>query len=122
MKKIFFIISFFIASFVSFSQQTISTYAIQIGNWNYYYEEYSWESLKPCDIDFLIQGDVIIANDVAKSTYYLYDNFNISKAFASWNAIDENSIECIVSIVHKDGLTYLMITYDAICFKYFFKL
>ena len=122
MKKIFLIISFFIVSFISLSQQTISTYAIQIGNWDYYYEEYSWEALKPCDVDFIVQGDVIIANDIAKSTYYLYDNFNINKTFASWNAVDENNIECVVSIVHKDGLTYLMVLYDAICFKYFFKL
>lgn len=122
MRKIFFVISFLIVSFVSFSQHTISTYAIQIGNWNYYYEEYYWEALKPCDIDFIVQGDVITANDIARSTYYLYDNFDINKSFASWNALDENNEECLISIVYKDNLTYLMVTYDAICFKYFFKL
>ncbi len=122
MKKTFLIISFFIISFISLSQQTISTYAVQIGNWNYYYEEYYWESLKPCDVDFLIQRDVIIANDIARSTYYLYENFDINKSFASWKAVDEDDEECIISIVYKDNLTYLMVTYDAICYKYFFKL
>jgi len=95
MKKLILSIAFMVMSLVLYAQKTMNSYALQIGHWNSYSETYSWESLKFCDVKFFFQGDIIIANDVAESTYYTYDVIIQDDYSSSWNAFDEQKRKCI---------------------------
>lgn len=106
---------------VSTAQEVLTSYALQVGHWNDYTETYTWEPLKTCDVKFLLQGDIIISNDAAESTYYTYETLTASETSASWNAFDEERRKCIVSLV-GGASSYFIVIYDDVCYKYFVNL
>lgn len=103
------------------AQERLSSYALQIGHWNEFIQDFNWENVKYCDVGFLIQGDIIIANDEAKSTYYTYNNFDQSELVNSWEAFDEGRRKCIVTMMFGKT-SYFIVTYSDICYRYFVNL
>lgn len=118
MKKLLLIIVLLLTCLIGSAQEVLKSYALQVGHWNTYSENYTWEPLKVCDVDFIFQGDVIIANDVAESTYYTYETLTENDISASWNAFDEQRRKCIVSLLFGEEICFIVI-YNDICYKYF---
>ena len=118
MKKLLLVLVLSLICLIGSAQKTMTSYALQIGHWNSYSETYSWESLKFCDVKFFFQGDIIIANDVAESTYYTYDVIIQDDYSSSWNAFDEQKRKCIVSLVNGEEICFIVI-YNDVCYKYF---
>jgi hypothetical protein len=120
MKKLFFLLIFISTLSVAHSQDKIESYGIQIGNWNYVTQNWDFEQLKTCNVDFIIQGNVIIANDEAKSTYYTYNFFTETETSKSWKALDEKNRECIVALSFKYNTRILSVMYDDVIYKYYY--
>lgn len=118
MKKILFTAVFILTCLICKAQDKLDSYALQIGHWNNYLEDYTWEDVKPCEISFLLQGDVIMANDAAESVYYTYNNFVHNELNNSWQAFDENRTKCIITMMFGET-SYLIVIYNDICYKYF---
>lgn len=118
MKKLLLTIIIIFTSLVSIAQEVLQSYALEVGHWDSYYQEYNWERIKVCDVRFILQGDVIIANDEAESTYYTYETIIATDASASWNAFDEQKRKCIVSLVNGDESVFIVI-YNDICYRYY---
>ena len=117
MKKTLFTLAILFYSGINLAQEKMYSYALQIGFWNFYAEEYEWEEVKNCDVVFFLQGDVIIANDEAKSTYYTYECVLQSKEICRWKAYDESKRKCAISMIF--GKTnFFIVTYNDICYRY----
>ena len=121
MKKALLTLIVVLISLISMAQEVLQSYALQVGHWNEYSETYSWEPLKTCDVKFLLQGDIIIANDAAESTYYTYETLTATETTASWSAYDEERRKCIVSLVGGVS-SYFIVIYNDVCYKYFVNL
>lgn len=105
-------------TFIGTAQEVIKTYALDVGYWNNYTEEWDWETRKKCNVSFLLQGDVIISNDVVGSTYYTYETLESSDIQASWLALDEERRECMVSMKFNNSNNYFVIIYSDVCYRY----
>lgn len=105
-------------TFVGTAQEVINSYALDVGYWNIYTEEWDWETRKKCDVSFILQGDLIISNDLVKSTYYTYQTLTNDDFLASWLALDEKRRECMVSIKINANNNYFVVVYSDICYRY----
>lgn len=119
MKKIILILIIVLTSLVNIAQESIESYALQVGHWNKYLEDFVYEEVKTCDVKFLLQGDVIIANDAAKSIYYTYETIHNDELAASWKAFDEERRNVVVSLYFGKELSVFTVIYDDVCYKYF---
>jgi len=120
MKKLILALLFVIVSLTGKAQpNTISTYGIQIGYWNYVAQDWEYQPLEPCVVSFILQGNVIIANDLAKSTYYTYDLLIETDTRISWKALDEKQLECIVSLANVNDIRCFVVMYDDIIYRYY---
>ena len=120
MKKLILLIGFIIATLVVNAQEIIQSYALDVGEWNIYTEKWDWEIRKKCNVKFILQGDVILANDAAESTYYTYETIYNDEYTASWNAYDEDRRRCIISMTYKgeDREKFLIVIYNDVCYRY----
>jgi hypothetical protein len=119
MKKLILILVVVLSSFVSKAQDVMDTYAVEIGYWQEKDQDWYFDDFKMCEVSFIIQGKMIIANDMNKSTYYLYNMLLDEKDMTSWNAIDEKDRECVISMALKDDYRYFIVIYDDICYRYY---
>jgi hypothetical protein len=118
MKKLLLVLVLSLICLLGSAQTRLNSYALQVGHWNYYSQTYNWDAIKICDVKFFLQGDIIIANDAAESTYYTYEVITQNDYAASWNAFDEQKRKCIVSLLYDEEVCFIVI-YDNICYKYF---
>jgi len=118
MKRLIFTLILLLFSSISVAQEKLDSYALQIGYWNFYTERYDWQETKVCDVSFFVQGDVIIANDYAESTYYTYECTLKSKTICSWLAYDERRRKCWVSMVFGET-SFFIVTYKDMCYRYY---
>lgn len=118
MKKLLLILCLLI-SIITTAQESIESYALQVGHWNEYLEKFVYDEVRSCDVKFLLQGDVIIANDVAKSIYYTYETIHNDELAATWKAFDEERRNVIVSLYFGKELSLFTVIYDDVCYKYF---
>jgi hypothetical protein len=121
MKKILLAFALFLVSTVAIAQEKIESYALQIGFWNAYTEQFDYQPVQPCDVVFFLQGDMIIANDEAKSTYYTYECTLQIEGMSSWNAYDEGRRKCGVSMIFGKT-SFLIVAYSDACYRYFVNL
>ena len=106
-------------SFFGTAQELLETYALDVGVWSDYLQDWIWEPRKKCKINFLFQGDIIIANDAAESTYYTYETLILTDEEASWSAIDERKRNCIVSMKYNGQINnYFIVMYSDVCYRY----
>jgi hypothetical protein len=118
-KLLLFIFSVII-SLSSLSQSTINSFANQVGDWSYYYRDWIWGDFNKANISFVIQRNVIIANDKNKSTYTTLDVLFEDDYSISWNAIDERGRECTVMMSVVNGYNCLLIIYPTMCLRYYY--
>ncbi len=104
--------------FLSRAQEFIQTKWLDVGTWNNYSKTLDWEQRKNCDVGFLLQGNTIIANDYAKSTYYTYETINDTPPSFSWKALDEKRRECRILMKFFEDYTYFIVMYDNFCYRY----
>ena len=122
MKKLILLIAFIIATLVLNAQEIVQSYALDVGSWNSYTDSWDWEIRKKCNVRFILQGDIILANDEAESTYYTYETLHADDEKASWNAYDEERRKCIVSMVYRsDYEKYLIVMYNDVCYRYIWE-
>jgi hypothetical protein len=119
-NKLLLLIFSTIISLTSLSQSTIHSFANQSGNWSKYYKNWIWNDVKRANISFIIQRNVIIANDEAKSTYTTFDVLWQDGSSISWNAIDERGRSCSVVMFVYNGYDCLMIVYSDVCYRYYY--
>lgn len=118
MKKILIAAVVVMLSLIATAQETIKTYALDVGYWDEYSQEWKWEYRKSCNVIFYLQGPTIISNDKAKSTYYTYDHWAVDDTEGYWAALDEEQRECIVSMKFNKSNNYFVVTYSDICYRY----
>jgi len=118
MKKLIVSFLFVCVTFFATAQDVINSYAIEVGYWNNYTEDWDWTPKKNCVISFIIQGDIIIANDLAQSTYYTYKEVGEDDFSACWEAIDEQRRECLVGLKLGKYCNYFIVIYPNICYRY----
>jgi hypothetical protein len=118
MKKALFTFLIFFYCSEFYSQIYIQSYALDIGHWNNYYREWDWEPTKKCNILFTLQGDIILSNDKANSTYYTYENIDKD----SWKVLDEKRRECIISMIYNEpNYNFLIVIYNDLCYRYIYS-
>ena len=119
-NKLLLLIFSTIISFTSLSQSTINSFANQSGNWSNYYKQWFWNDIKKSNIKFILQRNVIIANDEAKSTYTTLDVLFEDGSSITWNAIDERGRSCHVGMSVVNGYNCLLIMYSDVCYRYYY--
>lgn len=121
MKKLFTLLSFcFLFSLSGLTQEIIKSFACEHGTWSDYRKTFLWDDLKKCNITFLIQGNVIVADDYAKSTYTLLNLVIDDGEVLTWEAIDENGTQCMITLAVVNDTRCLIVIYSDNCFRYYF--
>ena len=80
-------------------------------------EDWIWERSKYAIISFLIQGNTIIADDVAESTYKTFELIVNDDKMTMWNALDENNIECNI-IINSTSPETMSVMYSDVIYVY----
>jgi len=118
MKKLFLILVLVFVSLVSNAQETINTYAVEFGVWDTDNKEWVWDEAIETDISFTMKGMYLYASDAAESTYFLYDKLMDKRNYISWLALDEEQLECVITITTLDNAAYVIVMYDDTCYRY----
>ena len=100
------------------AQTTIETYLFEVGNWNTRTKKWDWKPSAECNVRFLLQGNAIISNDLANSTYYTYETVSMEYPNASWKALDEKRRECMIIMSFFETYSYFIVMYDSVCYRY----
>jgi hypothetical protein len=120
MKKLIMLIVFCLSVLCSIAQEVLNSYSLELGRWDPRLEDWSWETTKPCDVKFILQGDIIIANDIAKSTYITYKQTDSGEHYGVWLAYDEKKRDCTIGMYFSPKINWLIVIYDSICYRYSF--
>jgi hypothetical protein len=118
MKKIILTLLITATTLFTSAQSTIETYAFEVGNWNTYTKKWDWGQIKPCNVTFILFGNSIVSNDLAKSTYYTYQTITSEYPNASWKALDEKRRECMILMSFFETYSYFIVMYDNVCYRY----
>jgi hypothetical protein len=94
MKRILLVLCLLVTLVTQAQRVLVHTDKVVTGHWNNIEENWIWEKPKYAIINFLMQGNTVIADDVAESTYKLFDMVVDKTEFSMWNAIDEQDREC----------------------------
>ena len=118
MRKLLLALALVFVSLVSNAQQIINTYAVEFGVWDSENEEWVWDEPIETDISFIMKGKYLYATDAAESTYFLYDELMDKRKYMSWLAVDEEQLECVITISTLDDGAYVIVMYDDTCYRY----
>lgn len=122
MKKFIFIVLLLLISISTKAQVILQSYSVAKADWNDYAEDWIWDDPIYCNITFRVTENVIEADDVAESTYYVYSEYIVEKHRNAWRAVDEDGEKCIVGIITEPSEpSVLYIMYGNVMFKYFVK-
>lgn len=80
-------------------------------------DDWIWEKSKYEIISFLIQGNTIIADDVAESTYKTFELIVNDGKMTMWDALDENNIECNI-IINSVSPETISVMYSDVIYVY----
>lgn len=107
-----------ITCLIAEAQQFIQSKYLDVGTWNTYSQTWDWEKRKYCDVGFMLQGNSIVANDYAKSSYYTYETLDGTYPTVSWKALDEKRRECRIIMKFFEDYSYFIVMYDDFCYRY----
>ena len=117
-----------LASFLTLTvmaQTTIHTTAIIVADWNKTTENWDWRSeWKEQNINFLLQGNVVLVNDKANSTYTMLKDPEVRNNYFEWEAIDEGRLKCTFMMsdeADENNYQYIMVMYSDKLFKYVYE-
>lgn len=121
MKKLLLILTLLFTLNIFSQRVVIHTDKVSTGHWNTIEENWIWEPVKYTFINFVIQGNTVIVDDVAESTYKLFECTVDKPKFSMWTALDEQNIECnfimnftnpnTVSVMYSDVIYVYEIDY-----------
>ena len=94
MKRLLLIICLLFTLVTQAQRTVVHTIKVTTGHWNNMEEDWIWERSKYAIINFLMQGNTVIADDVAESTYTTFDLIVDTKEIVMWDAVDEKSRSC----------------------------
>lgn len=110
----------FISSTV-FSQELLISNASQMGKWTG--DEWKWDDWIYSELRFVLEGNTIIVNDEANSSYITYGEPEYTNDVYYWKAFDEQHIPCSFGMTayEKNNLILIMYNQNNLCFKYAIK-
>ena len=117
MKRLLLIICLFLCLVTQAQRSIIHTDQVSVGHWNKFREDWDWERPKYVIINFIFQNNTLLADDVAESTYKVFDKLIETEELSMWDALDENNIECNI-IIDYTGPGAISVMYDNIIYAY----
>jgi hypothetical protein len=117
MKRILLILCL-LFTLVTQAQRTVAyTDKISIGHWNNMEEDWIWELPVYSELAFTIQGNSVMVNDRAESTYKLLDLVAEETNFSMWTALDETNKACrfVINVVPPETISVM---YDDVIYVY----
>lgn len=122
MKNLIIALALVLTTFLSYSQKTMTTEAVQLADWNAFQQEFIWGEPYSQSISFLLQGNVILVRDQQNSTYTtIGDAYVDDTETAYWDALDEGGRSCLVVMYHIESILVMEVIYDDVAFRYFFE-
>lgn len=104
----------------SFSQEFINSFANEFGTWSDYSQTWIWSDVNRVEINFILQGNIILSNDKAKSTYITSNDAHVDGNTYTWSAVDEKGRDCLIIMSVINGYDCLVILYDDLCYRYYY--
>ena len=120
MKKIFLIFILIVTSKGFYSQTTEKVTHSEIGCWNEKNSKWEWDSIQESELIITFDKSIISINNLLCSKYETSRGSSKYKNLVTWEATDENSIPCHVSLEFIDDYSILIILYDELCFRYYY--
>jgi hypothetical protein len=117
MKRILLSLLLLITLTVQAQRTLVHTNKVTTGHWDEVAEDWLWGKEKYTVINFLMQGNTIIADDVAESTYTTLDLVVDEDNISMWNAIDENSVNCSF-IINRTPPETISVMYSDVIYVY----
>ena len=117
MKKLLLSLLLLVTLTVQGQRSIVHTNKVTTGHWNNMEEDWIWERSKYTIINFLLQGNTIMADDVAESTYKTFELIVDDGKITMWNALDENNIECNI-IINSTPPETMSVMYSDIIYVY----
>ena len=117
MKRILLILCLLVTLVTQAQRTLVHTNKVTVGHWDGIQEDWIWEKPKYTLINFLMQGNTVIADDVAESTYTTLDLVVDEGNITMWNAIDENNINCSF-IINNASPENVSVMYSDVIYVY----
>jgi hypothetical protein len=118
MKYLLSLLLLFSVYFIN-AQTILHAYAVTIARWDDVTEDYTWGEPIPIDLKFTIQGEVIMVNDVAESTYICIEKVYDSEEMVMYTAIDEDHEDCRIILQYpKNQVPSISVEYAHILYVY----
>ena len=119
MKKLIFVLLFFIASLCSIAQDTYHAVTLTYGVWDVYKQAYKWDDIVYVDIPVNISGNFINIYSQRQQTFrILGEGEDLDAHTVQWYAIDQDGDHGHVRFTNLDGNFYMSISYSNICYYY----
>jgi hypothetical protein len=100
---------------------TTSVDYTQIGNWSESKSTYDWENVNKSNMIIKFDKYTISISNPGLSTYILYKTISKGENYVTWDAMDNNSIKCNVSVKFEDNYGLLTVIYSDYCARFFFS-
>ena len=117
MKRILLILCLLFTLVTQAQRTLVHTNKVTTGHWDEIQEDWIWERSKYAIINFLMQGNTVIADDIAESTYTTFDLIVDDGKITMWDAVDEKSRSCNVIINNVTPPT-LSVMYSDVIYVY----
>lgn len=120
MRNLIFSFGVVLLAFCAKTQVVFTTYAVEVGDWDDYQQQWIFNR-EYTRINFILQGNVIMVQDNAKSTYVCLDVIYDDGQNVSWDAFDEKNRSCVVTMATIDYEKYLIVVYSDVCYRYIYE-
>jgi len=117
MKRLLLILCLFLSLVVHGQRSIIHTDQVTVGHWSDSREDWEWEKPKYTVINFILQNNTLLADDIAESTYKVFDKIVDTEELAMWDALDETNTSCNIIINYVVPGT-ISVMYDYIIYVY----
>jgi len=117
MKRILLVLCLLFTLVTQAQRTLVHTNKVTTGHWNNMEEDWIWERSKYAIINFLMQGNTVMADDIAESTYTTFDLIVDDGKITMWDAVDEKSRSCNV-IINNVAPPTLSVMYSDVIYVY----
>lgn len=120
MKKLILIIAFIVISISIFCQDTETVYAAQVGTWSKIKNNWVWDDVENVNLTITFDKSVVSINNEMGSVFETLEAFDEEDDHITWKALDEEYITCYLTMQYTDEYTVLIVTYNNVCFRYYY--
>lgn len=117
MKRLLLIICLLFTLVTQAQRTLVHTNKVTTGHWNNIEEDWIWERSKYAIINFLMQGNTVMADDIAESTYTTFELVVDDGTISMWEALDENNISCNI-IINSTPPETMSVMYSDVIYVY----